>query len=225
MDRFELKYLLHERCREPFLNFLRNNCVLDDNSREGPYRVNSLYYDNSKRELYYQNIDGVPFRRKLRIRHYGDFQSSGPRYAEIKQRKSQRILKKRIQIPSQHEKEFLDPHFTFPLPEKIWRDEMLFLVDSFKLKPKVYTSYLRMGFFDPSEERLRITLDIDLSGIKWRKDITRFEDRASLLSSELSIVELKGKHRLPFWLIDAIRDFELKRVKMSKYCEAVRKFK
>ena len=58
----------------------------DVNSPIGGYPVTSLYYDTQSLRFYWEKIEGLKFRRKLRIRLYGcpsDAVDETPVYVEI----------------------------------------------------------------------------------------------------------------------------------------------
>lgn len=75
----------------------------DLNSPVGGYGVWSLYYDSPPElRFYWEKIEGLKFRRKLRIRHYGDpvgvTDDSPPVCVEIKQRVNRVTQKRRITL-------------------------------------------------------------------------------------------------------------------------------
>ena len=101
-NRFELKYLIGRDQIEAVRDDLSDNLQPDPHSPDGSYAVWSLYYDTPTRKFYWEKIDGVPFRRKLRIRHYGEPELSCRRHAvfvEIKQRVNRVTQKRRIAVP------------------------------------------------------------------------------------------------------------------------------
>ena len=59
--------------------------------------VNSIYLDTDNLNSYKQNIDGLQFREKYRIRWYGEFLNNGNMFFEIKKKKND--LGKKIIIP------------------------------------------------------------------------------------------------------------------------------
>lgn len=65
-NRYEIKYLVDVAD----LEVLRRHLVgrLDP---DAAYGVWSLYYDTPQLRFYWEKVEGLRFRRKLRIRHYG----------------------------------------------------------------------------------------------------------------------------------------------------------
>lgn len=72
-NRYELKYLIHSSRQKEFEADLRRNMVPDPLGAEnGSYRVTSLYYDSVDLKCFRSKVDGLNYRRKLRVRLYGD---------------------------------------------------------------------------------------------------------------------------------------------------------
>ena len=99
-DRFELKYLVPLTVAEAFKNSLRAYLLPDDHGNsEGSYRLASLYYDGPDLRFYWEKVDGIKFRRKLRIRRYhagGPLTGDSPVFCEIKQRVDRVTQKRRV---------------------------------------------------------------------------------------------------------------------------------
>jgi len=68
-NRFELKYLLTLQQAEEFKVALKAYLKPDEHG-DGRYALTSLYYDSPDLRCYWEKVDGVKFRRKLRIRRY-----------------------------------------------------------------------------------------------------------------------------------------------------------
>ena len=88
-NRYEIKYLVPSVEVPALRAELMSRLDLDDNCGDGGYGVWSVYYDTSLLRFYLEKIEGLRFRRKLRIRHYGDrsgVDDDTKVYVEIKQR-------------------------------------------------------------------------------------------------------------------------------------------
>jgi len=69
LNRFELKYLVRIQEAESFKQALKADLVPDDHGDStGRYDISSLYYDSPDFRLYWEKVDGIKTRRKLRIR-------------------------------------------------------------------------------------------------------------------------------------------------------------
>ena len=86
-DRFELKYVITLKEAERFKDALRAFMVTDEHGgSSGRYALASLYYDSPDLRCYREKMDGLKFRRKLRIRRYetGEVMTEGtPVFLEI----------------------------------------------------------------------------------------------------------------------------------------------
>lgn len=101
--RFELKYIFNLKQTERFKSALRGYLAPDNHgNNSGAYALASLYYDFPGLRCYHEKVDGVKFRRKLRIRLYeiGEvLTDESPVFLEIKQRIDLVTQKRRIIMP------------------------------------------------------------------------------------------------------------------------------
>lgn len=69
MQRIEFKIDIHKSKKNIFFDFLKTNKaskLYDDRL------INSIYFDNDKFEIYYDSVEGLSPRKKIRLRFYGD---------------------------------------------------------------------------------------------------------------------------------------------------------
>ena len=100
-NRYEIKYLAEERDVPRLREALAAHMAADEFSPVGGYPVTSLYYDTRNLRFYWEKIEGLRFRRKLRVRLYGrpsEATDATPVYVEIKQRVNRVTQKRRIQL-------------------------------------------------------------------------------------------------------------------------------
>src|SRR6185295_18065814 len=101
-NRYEIKYLVPREVLDDLRDDLRRRLDIDGYSAGGGYGVWSLYYDTPQLRFYWEKIEGLRFRRKLRLRHYGSphtLTDDTPVYVEIKQRVNRVTQKRRIALP------------------------------------------------------------------------------------------------------------------------------
>ena len=102
-NRYELKYLVPTDQIEPVRQELTQRMQRDPHAGPRGYGVWSVYYDTDKLRFYYEKIEGLKFRRKLRIRRYGDTgeatTADTPVSVEIKQRVNRVTQKRRVMLP------------------------------------------------------------------------------------------------------------------------------
>lgn len=130
--------------------------------------MKSLYYDTDDYQFYREKIDGVKYRRKLRIRYYEkekDLTEDDIVFVEIKQRIDRTTQKRRIPVTYKDALALCDERKLIEVEEKDRRvrDEIYEMLWNYDLHPTCITSYFRHarvgGEFDPG---LRITFDTNI---------------------------------------------------------------
>lgn len=224
-NRFEAKYLLPQR-EIPGLVSELDGYVSPDPHGEGAwgYPVSSVYWDSADLAMFWEKIEGIKFRRKLRFRSYG---GSGELFVEIKQRLDRTIQKRRARWPierirkafgwgdeagSSDEEEIDDPIVA----------EALLLRHSYRLRPRMAIRYRRRAFFGTYEPDLRLTFDTRVQYSSTRLEAERpLETGKYLVDPRIAVMEVKFNERVPLWLLKLIARRELSLVRLSKYCSAV----
>ena len=68
MKRIEYKIDINESKKINFLNYLKNNKAKTLYKKR---LVNSIYFDNEDFEMYFDSVEGISPRKKIRLRYYG----------------------------------------------------------------------------------------------------------------------------------------------------------
>jgi len=189
------------------------------------YPVHSVYWDSPGWRFFWEKVEGLWHRRKLRFRRYG--RGDGPVFLEIKQRIGRTVQKRRVRWdPERVEALFgggepppvvADGDFADPIAA-----EILFLIHRFQLRPRMAVSYRRLALFGVFEPDLRITFDRRLQYEVHDTDILRgFDIGRYILDPRFMVMEIKFNDRVPVWLTTLVRRHELEMVRLSKYCSAV----
>jgi hypothetical protein len=223
INRFELKYLISHAVVPEFIHSLDGFVYADPNCNgEGGYPIYSVYCDSPGLSLFWEKIEGVRFRRKVRFRRYGD---SPDVFLEIKQRVGRTLQKRRMRWPLEEVAQTL---CTGRIAEEgnPGRDpvvrEVMFLWRHYNLRPYMAISYGRRAFFSVFESDLRITFDIRVQYHPRDFDIARpFEVGKYVVDPEQAIMEIKFSDRVPRWLCKLVCRYGLRHIRMSKYCTAV----
>lgn len=147
-NRFELKYLVPVDQAAEIRDELAERMDTDPHSPVGGYGVWSLYYDSPQLRFYWEKIEGLKFRRKLRIRHYGNLDGvtdDSMVCVEIKQRVNRVTQKRRIMLPYGVARQLCDDR---EMPEHSPKEsafiqEVLALVVESNLRPTAITGYQR----------------------------------------------------------------------------------
>lgn len=229
-QRYELKYLLHRDQVESVAGQLSDYTVPDAYGGDrGHYLVTSLYFDTADYKAYWDKIDGHKFRRKLRVRVYGEqlVTSNTPVYVEIKQRLDRALEKRRLLLPyaTAVALDSLDATTEgLSAAERAVQSEVVYLARTLQLRPACVVSYNRTalngGEYDPG---LRITFDGNLKGRV--HDLTLQTqgqaENSYFFPPDWCIMEVKINHRVPYWLTEIIGMHGLLLRRVSKYCAAL----
>jgi len=226
--RYELKYIVSTPIVHAIAGKLIGRCNLDTNGREGYYINETLYFDSPHFDFFFHKIEGVKLRRKVRIRRYGDIAPWERVFVEIKRRKGQYIEKSRFPLETQ----LLPFLFNLSQKDRITQtlskagiqvyNEVISLARLFHLRPVVFIRYKRKAFWAKGEERLRITFDSDLSyDVVNQNCLSPLENTQPILDGDQVIMEIKANGRVPFWVLEIIKEFECRMMRLSKYCLGV----
>ncbi|WP_231686452.1 polyphosphate polymerase domain-containing protein [Corynebacterium deserti] len=240
-NRFEIKYLIPEHEVPALREQLAERMYTDPLSPPGGYRVESLYFDSPDLRCYTEKIEGLKFRRKFRIRSYGEG-VLGPNSkvsAEIKQRVNKVTQKRRLDLPFIYALALGDSTGV-AVGERVDVDKLLASVpevqhnlvreiasfaQNYRLRPIATTKYHREAFVGvDAEASSRVTIDHGVSGRD--RDFLLgqdFDDRPTVTPG-IAVVEIKCDERVPFWLTDMTAQLEMSVIRMSKYCQTIEAF-
>lgn len=227
-NRFELKYLLDLRQAEQFKKDIVPYLIPDNHgSDNGRYTITSLYYDSPNLCCYREKVDGLKFRRKLRIRRYENAQvltEETPVYVEIKQRYD-RVTQKRRAILTYGESLRLCNDRQIPKhapDDSATIEEIYTFCWQYHLQPTSIVRYKRQAFVGSKyEPGLRVTFDTDLTYQMHHIHLHEPYTGTSMLAPNLVVLEIKINERLPRWLADLIARHNLSITRVSKYCLSI----
>ncbi|MEU1853781.1 polyphosphate polymerase domain-containing protein [Streptomyces sp. NPDC019990] len=203
-NRFELKYLVPVEEAAEIRDELAERMDRDLNSPVGGYGVWSLYYDTPQLRFYWEKIEGLKFRRKLRIRHYGNLDGvtdEAPVCVEIKQRVNRVTQKRRITLPYGVARRLCDGR------------EM---VEHFQREALVGRD---------ADTGLRVTFDRRIRGRD--RDFhfgTPTPENRFTIPPHLSVMEIKVNERTPYWITDLAARRNLNLIRVSKYVQSIEAF-
>lgn len=232
-NRFEIKYLVPEDQADELRAELRRHMDDDVHSSDGGYPITSVYYDTQHLKFYWEKIEGLRFRRKLRVRHYGTADDLTPEskvFVEIKQRVNRVTQKRRVSLPYRDALRLCSPQGYEPAGdvstrERAFLDEVATLVGELGLRPTVTTGYHREAWVGREADLgLRITLDHRLRGRDRDFHLSSESVNRLTLPPRLSILEVKANERVPAWVTDVAARLSLDVVRISKYCQSVQAF-
>lgn len=229
-NRYEIKYFIDELDVPALRDELAHHMDTDPYSPAGGYPVTSLYYDTQSLRFYWEKIEGLKFRRKVRMRLYGapsECTADTPVQIEIKQRVNRVTQKRRIELPYSDACRWLNhgEQLEFAPGHKAFADEVSMLVGNLDLRPIVTTGYLREAFVGREADMgLRVTIDHKVHGRDRDFDFASGGENRFIIPPNLAIVELKANERVPYWATDLTARLNMSVVRVSKYCQSVEAF-
>ena len=223
-NRFEFKYLVPHRVVARLTDELEGYVHPDPNwTDEWGYPVRSIYWDSDGLALFWEKIEGLKYRRKLRFRTYGD---GSHVFIEIKQRLDRTVQKRRAVWPLERVQEVFGhtPESESPLVEDDDPivSEAILLRHRYRLRPRMAIAYSRKAYYGTYEPDLRITFDRRVHYLHTHVDIGQpLEGGKYLVDPRLVIMEIKYSDRIPLWLCKLVSRHGLQMIRLSKYCTAV----
>lgn len=225
--RFELKYRISESKAKAVEQFVKPYLHLDRYSLLRPggfYPLVSLYLDSNDFKLCRETLTGKKNRFKLRIRCYSD-DIEQPRFLEIKRRVNSIILKSRCRVRDEDVPAIFSGRSLssrkFKSDENTMEQFRLY-VDSMNAKPKILIRYMRLAFESDSENRVRVTLDRELSYKSSSEPTVRLGGTGwQHHPIDKVILEIKFTARYPAWLSRMVQCFDLGVQSTSKYASSV----
>jgi SPX domain protein involved in polyphosphate accumulation len=221
-----LKYLLPRERAAALCEGVLPYAKDDSHGRGAPYAVTSLYYDTTDLRCYWEKVDGLKNRRKLRLRHYENAAALTPDtgvFVEIKQRINRTTQKRRARLPyaaalALCAGEEIDPD---PSQAAVVREIQAF-VNALRLEPVSITSYYRRALVGTDHDPgLRITFDSD---IRYRSTDLSLDSRnpgRHMVPPEQVVVEIKANDHIPRWVTALVGVHNAQAVRISKYCQSI----
>jgi SPX domain protein involved in polyphosphate accumulation len=229
-NRYEIKYLVDIARLSELRHELLSRLDPDSHASATGYGVWSVYYDTRALRFYWEKIEGLRFRRKLRIRHYGDrstIDDGTTVYVEIKQRVNRVTQKRRIALPYRDARLLCDgrqPPEHDPR-QAAFVSEVLSLVAGLDLRPVAMTGYQREAYVGrDADTGLRVTVDHRVRGRDRDFHLGADAENRLIIPARLSVLEIKANERVPYWLTDLAAGMNLSVVRVSKYCQSVEAF-
>ncbi|MET7402545.1 polyphosphate polymerase domain-containing protein [Dactylosporangium sp. NPDC005572] len=229
-NRYEIKYLVAASEVPALREVLARR--LDTDSHGGPagYGVWSVYYDTTGLRFYWEKIEGLRFRRKLRLRHYGDRFGVGDDtvvYVEIKQRVNRVTQKRRVALPYRLARRLCDERamVEHTTGQRAFLHEVLGLVGGLDLRPVAMTGYQREAFVGRDADLgLRVTVDHRVRGRDRDFHLAADAENRLIVPGSRAILEVKANDRVPYWMTDLAGARNLSVVRVSKYCQSIEAF-
>ena len=217
-ERFEFKFSEEHVKLIDFLNRIEFSMKKDPYCADGPYTVDSIYFDCKFLKDFHDKQNALLVRGKFRLRAYGNIFHAKKVFLEYKGKHGDFVIKERIEITSEMVKMILNGA---PISTILGKNINGFsysvareLLMRPTLKPLTIVSYDRTAFILKIDDRIRLTIDSDIRSKRYvgpynRKDL--FSMRGGL-----SVMELKFEKDLPKIINEAIKKLDMVRVSNSK---------
>ncbi len=224
-NRYEIKYLLPVRGMFNIIDELGWFMRSDPHSMaRGGYKVSSLYYDSRDFECYRSKVDGIKFRRKIRIRKYDDSPSESV-FLEIKQRMNKTVQKRRAALALQ------DAYAVCEGSEAVSSgddadllSEVRYLSRSLQLRKVCVIRYHRRAFQGGKyEPGLRVTFDTNLRYRFHALDLDVPAPGRFFLPPDVCVMEVKANEKVPIWITSLLARHQCDLSRVSKYCLGVKR--
>jgi len=228
--RSEFKYIVHESkmdsIRQMILPFVDVDKYAKDRTNN-QYTVRSIYFDTPKFDYYFEKLDGIKNRKKLRIRGYDEKITDNTVFLEIKRKYEAPIVKYRAPVTYGNvldifEKSRINGHIVpgnkFPLAFES-AQRFLYHVYSKNLRPVILVIYEREPYLYKFDKTVRVTFDKNLRG-KGYPSLTELYNEYNVHRSLQNhfIMEVKFNKHFPDWMNNVVAAHGLRRQAASKYC-------
>lgn len=229
-NRYELKYVMPWSQCEAVIEDLRHHARPDEHGGEEGYRIASLYYDSPDHAFFWAKVEGIKFRRKLRIRIYPgeDIRRVESGMVEIKQRINRTVQKRRIVLPLGEAERLCEGRFrpngldTF---DREVVDEVTYLVKAKHLRPAAITAFRRRAFEGVRNEGFRVTFDTDLRARVHALAVNAAAENHPFAPPGWAIMEVKANDAVPDWMISLLGRHDCRLRRVSKYCAGLAQLK
>jgi len=230
--RFEYKYIVPvsiiEMLRETIHPFLEVDrfavCGLNNQ-----YTVRSVYFDTPRFDYYFEKIEGVKNRKKVRIRGYTSNESNETVFLEIKRKYDVPILKHRAPILFSQIDDLLAGKISTKMEHTMANSDsgrnmnrFLYQVYSKNLRPVVLVIDEREAYLSKFDPNVRVTFDKNLRGSAYPSVGGLFIDEQLKQAMErFFILEVKFNRHFPGWLKPVLAKYGLKKQAASKYVKCM----
>ncbi len=217
--RKEKKFLLHQQ--EFF--YLKNQIeqALAGDPHNGPlgYPVRSLYFDTIYDRDYFEKVDGVELRRKIRLRCY----SPDSQFAmlEMKQKQGDMQLKRSLRVERQDAvrmtKGDYSPLLRYRGDQEDFAMECYALMKSSCYLPRTIVEYQRMAYI-AKENKIRITFDQKI--VSTESSMELFSPTLNMnpvMERDFVVLEVKYNNFLLGYIQQMLNGADRQEVSVSKY--------
>jgi SPX domain protein involved in polyphosphate accumulation len=194
------------------------------NIEENKYTVRSIYFDTPELDFYYEKMDGLKIRKKLRIRTYNKMNDFA--FLEIKRKFVNCIAKERSKLPFLVIEKLINTpeDSAIEYPQDDYNSRLVsgkFVYNLLKkgLLPILLVVYEREAYIGLADERVRLTIDTDVRAIA-EPDLGDILNNNGFVPAikDVGILEMKFDDIMPQWMKNLVTELDLTKESISKYC-------
>ena len=226
--RYEYKYLVPDfrendlrKVLMPYLDF--DKYAKDRENNE--YTVRSIYFDTPDFKFYHDKVEGLAFRKKVRLRGYNQVNCENPVFLETKNKFKEPLHKTRAKVEFENTLESFVGGNIPRIIQNVTKNQneansFIYQMMAKNLRPVILVIYERIPFTERLEtlNRFRVTFDKNLRSSCFPKINDLYEEvniKRSLAG--YFILEVKFNQYFPTWMKSIVAAFGLKRQSASKY--------
>jgi len=205
IKRFERKWLFKCNNYLALINALiRSNLFFK--TQYPPRKVNSVYFDTYNFTSIRQNLDGVSFKKKIRVRWYGDKNVISNPMVEIKSKRGFETKKESSTIKELNNTKLYDL--------KIIKENLNKKLKLKKIINPILTTHYEREYFVSFNGKIRATIDYNLQSI-FLNNLCQIDIVKNY--KNISILELKYPTSLDKFVRKNLKDITLRLSKNSKF--------
>lgn len=218
--RYELKYIITPAQYVLLKNRLKPFLRLDGHScRDGNYFIRSIYFDSEQYEAFHEKNDGVPNRRKYRLRFYnGEAENCR---LECKIKAGARVEKKSFPVKRETAGQLLEAKADLEnyQPDNLV-GELQMLMQNRRFRPAVAVDYLREAYIYPLSD-LRVTFDKEIAAGNTADCLIKGRYLPNILPGGWMVLEVKYDQFIPDHISRIISSIHPVQTAVSKYVMCV----
>jgi hypothetical protein len=195
------------------------------------YSVRSIYFDTPNFDYYFDKLEGVGSRKKVRLRVYHENTDESLAFLEVKKKYEVPLKKFRAPLKAEDIIKLFKTGDTDNLTieglsgfrdSKELAKSFFYYLHAEKLQPIILVSYEREPYNSKFDPTTRITFDKNLRSFPFPslEDIYRDDLLLSTLGGQF-ILEIKYNHTFPNWMKPIIAQFRLRSEAVSKYLSSI----
>lgn len=197
--------------------FLKDVMISDEHNdySEAGYVVRSLYFDTIDDDDYFDKINGLNERQKVRIRIYSPYDKFAK--LELKSKTGDNQTKESLKITKSDAEQIINGNYLVLLNyEDEFAKKMYTLFNEKMYRPKVIIEYNRKSYI-ANENNIRITFDSNIKYTESSYDLFNENLLFDNVDMTNTVMEVKYNNFLPTYIKDYLNDIDKSEVSVSKY--------